>query len=226
MAFIDLSKAFDSVNHQALWLVLTKIGCPEKYLRVLRLLHDNMSATVLSGSGDETEPFRVDTGVKQGCVIAPTLFSIFIAAILHLTGKHLPQGVKIMSRTDRQLFNINRFRAKGRTTTISIMELQYVDDNALVALSEGDLQCILVAFTKACKQLGLTINIKKTQILYQSPPNSTPVPPPNISIDNIKLENVDHFQYLGSLLSSKANTDDEIHHHLSCASGAFSRLRK
>lgn len=107
MAFIDLSKAFDSVNRQALWLVLAKIGCPEKYIRVLRLLHDNMSATVLSGSGDETEPFRVDTGVKQGCVIAPTLFSIFIAAILHFTGKHLPQGVKIMSRTDRQLFNIN-----------------------------------------------------------------------------------------------------------------------
>lgn len=178
MAFIDLSKAFDSVNRQALWLVLAKIGCPEKYIRVLRLLHDNMSATVLSGSGDETEPFRVDTGVKQGCVIAPTLFSISIAAILHLTGKHLPQGVKIMCRTDRQLFNINRFRAKGRTTTTSIMELQYVDDDALVALSEGDLQCILVAFTKAYKQLGLNINIKKTQILYQSPPNSTPVPLP------------------------------------------------
>ena len=119
MAFIDLTKAFDSVNRQALWLVLAKIGCPEKYLRVLRLLHDNMSATVLSGSGDETEPFQVDTGVKQGCVIAPTLFSIFIAAILHLTSKLLPQGVNIMYRTDGQLLNINRFRARRKTTTTS-----------------------------------------------------------------------------------------------------------
>ena len=100
MAFIDLTKAFDSVNRQALWLVLARIGCPEKYIRVLRLLHDNMSATVLTGFGDETEPFRVDTGVKQGCVIAPSLFSIFIAGILHLTGNQLPQGVKIMYRTD------------------------------------------------------------------------------------------------------------------------------
>ncbi|KAK1886523.1 Secreted RxLR effector protein 78, partial [Dissostichus eleginoides] len=163
MAFIDLTKAFDSVNRQALWLVLAKIGCPEKYVRVLKLLHDNMSATVLSGSGDETEPFRVVTGVKQGCVIAPTLFSIFVAAILYLTSKHLPQGVNIMYRTDGQLLNINRFRAKGQTTTISIMELQYADDNALVALSEEDLQAVI---------------------------------------------------------------DDEIHHRLSCASGAFSRLRK
>ncbi|KAJ3582703.1 hypothetical protein NHX12_000331 [Muraenolepis orangiensis] len=107
------------------------------------------------------------------------------------------------------------------------MELQYADDNALVALSEEDLQGILSAFAKAYKQLGLAINIKKTQILHQPPPNSsTSVLPPNISIDNIRLENVDYFPYLGSLLSSKAVIDDEIHHRLSCASGAFSRLRK
>lgn len=122
MAFIDLTKAFDSVNHQALWQVLAKIGCPDKYILILRLLHDNMSATVLTGFGDETEPFRVDTGVKQGCVIAPSLFSIFIATILHPTGNQLPQGVKIMYRTD-ELLNINRFRAKGQTTTVSITEL-------------------------------------------------------------------------------------------------------
>ncbi|KAJ3584283.1 hypothetical protein NHX12_014779, partial [Muraenolepis orangiensis] len=103
----------------------------------------------------------------------------------------------------------------------------YADDNALVALSEEDLQGILSAFAKASKQLGLAINIKKTQILHQPPPNSsTSVLPPNISIDNIRLENVDYFPYLGSLLSSKAVIDDEIHHRLSCASGAFSRLRK
>ena len=129
--------------------------------------------------------------------------------------------------TDGQLLNINRFRAKGQTTTVSIMELQYADDNALVALSEEDLQSILSAFAKAYKQLGLAINIKKTQILHQPPPNSSiPVPPPNISIDNITLENVDHFPYLGSLLSSQAVIDHEIHHRLSCASGSFSRLRK
>ena len=132
-----------------------------------------------------------------------------------------------MYRTDGQLLNINRFRAKRQTTTISIMELQYADDNALVALSEEDLQCILSAFAKAYKQLGLAINIKKTQVLHQPPPNSDMlVLPPNISIDNIRLENVDHFPYLGSLLSSKAIIDDEIHHRLSCASVAFSRLRK
>ena len=47
MAFIDLTKAFDSVNRTALWCALSKIGCPDKYLRILRLLHEDMTATVV-----------------------------------------------------------------------------------------------------------------------------------------------------------------------------------
>ncbi|PFX18122.1 LINE-1 retrotransposable element ORF2 protein [Stylophora pistillata] len=82
-AFIDLTKAFDSIHRPTLWKVLSKIGCPEKYIRMIRLLHDNMSASVLI-DGESTESFVVKTGVKQGCVIAPTLFSIFISAVLHL----------------------------------------------------------------------------------------------------------------------------------------------
>ncbi|KAL2088694.1 hypothetical protein ACEWY4_015593 [Coilia grayii] len=84
-AFIDLTKAFDSVNRTALWRALSKIGCPNKYLKILRMLHDDMTVTVVGNSGCETAPFKVHTGVKQGCVIAPTLFSIFISTILHLT---------------------------------------------------------------------------------------------------------------------------------------------
>jgi len=95
MAFIDLTKAFNSVDRQALWSILSKYGCHAKYIRVLRLLHDGMSATVLNG-GSESESFTVETGVKQGCIIAPTLFTIFIAAILHLTGQELPEGIPIL----------------------------------------------------------------------------------------------------------------------------------
>ncbi len=53
MAFIDLTKAFDSVNRQALWKTLSKVGCPKKFLIILRLLHDGMSAIVLT-DGSET----------------------------------------------------------------------------------------------------------------------------------------------------------------------------
>ncbi|KAL2090150.1 hypothetical protein ACEWY4_014838 [Coilia grayii] len=224
MAFIDLTKAFDSVNRTALWRALSKIGCPNKYLKILRLLHDDMTVTVVGNGGCETAPFKVHTGVKQGCVIAPTLFSIFISTILHLTTHNLPEGLKLVYRTDGGLFNINRFRAKSKVLTSSIMELQYADDNALVAHSEADLQGIMDAFARAYQLLGLDINIKKTQILYQPAPD-TPSQRPKISVENNALENVDQFMYLGSLLSTKAVIDTEIHHRIGCASAAFARLR-
>ena len=53
MAFIDLTKAFDSVNPQALWLVLAKIDRPEKYIRVL--FRESMQ-TAQSGHYPDTNP--------------------------------------------------------------------------------------------------------------------------------------------------------------------------
>ena len=209
MAFIDLTKAFDTVDRQALWNILSRYGCPDKYVRILRLLHDGMTATVLSNSGSMSEPFTVETGVKQGCIIAPTLFSVFIAAILHIIDKDLPQGIPIRYRTDGRLFNLARFKAKSKVRNTTIMELQYADDNAITAHSAEDLQGILNAFAKAYRALGLALNIKKTQVLYQPPPNQ-PFIPPVIKVDNTPLENVDHFPYLGSLLSSKTDIDAEI----------------
>ena len=225
MAFIDLTKAFDSVNRVALWGALSKIGCPDKYVTILRLLHDDMTATVVGNGGSDTAPFKVVTGVKQGCIIAPTLFAIFISAILHLTSQDLPEGVKFVYRTDGGLLNLNRFRAKSKVHTSSVTELQYADDNALVAHSEEDLQNILDAFARAYRLLGLDINIKKTQILYQPAPD-TPSQAPAISVENNILHNVDKFPYLGSLLSSRAVIDEEIYHRIGCASAAFARLRK
>lgn len=225
MAFIDLTKAFDSVDRQALWTLLSKYGCHDKYIRILRLLHDGMSATVLSNGGSESEAFPVETGVKQGCIIAPTLFAIFIAAILHLIGPELPQGIPILYRSDGRLFNLNRFKAKSKIRNTTIMELQYADDNAIVSHSPDELQSILNAFAKAYTSLGLALNIKKTQVLFQPSPNQ-PLTQPTIKVHDATLENVDHFSYLGSLLSSKADIDSEVNHRLSCACGAYAKLRK
>ena len=47
MAFIDLAKAFDSINRETLWTVLSRIGCPVNFITILRLLRDKMTATVL-----------------------------------------------------------------------------------------------------------------------------------------------------------------------------------
>ena len=75
--FIDLTKAFGSISREALWKVLCRFGCPANFITTLILLHDTtMTATVLV-NWTETEPFTIRTAVKQGCVIAPTLFTIY-----------------------------------------------------------------------------------------------------------------------------------------------------
>lgn len=83
MAFIDLTKAFDSIHRPALWEVLSKIRCPEKYIRTVWLLRDSMSTSLLIDA-ESTKNFEVKTGFKQGCIVAPALISIFISALLHL----------------------------------------------------------------------------------------------------------------------------------------------
>lgn len=64
-AFIDLSKAFDTVKREILWKILLKFGCPRRFVNILQQFHEGMMARVTTG-GQESEPFRVCTGVRRG----------------------------------------------------------------------------------------------------------------------------------------------------------------
>jgi len=46
MVLIDLTKAFDSVNEQGLWLILHNIGCPGKFINIIRSFHEGMKGQV------------------------------------------------------------------------------------------------------------------------------------------------------------------------------------
>uniref|UniRef100_A0A803TRR0 ribonuclease H n=1 Tax=Anolis carolinensis TaxID=28377 RepID=A0A803TRR0_ANOCA len=184
-----------------------------------------MMATVLDSNGSQSDSFKVESGVKQGCVIAPTLFSIFITMILHLVDGKLPTGVEIIYWTDGKLFNLSRLKAKTKVTTTSVIELQYADDNVVCAHSEEGLQATLNTFAEAYEKLGLSLNIEKTKVLFQQAP-ANPSAMPGIQVNGVTLENVDHFHYLGSHLSTKVNIDTEIKHRLSSASAAFFQMKQ
>ena len=62
IAFIDLTKAFDTVNRDLLWQVLAKFGCHPHFLSILREFHTDMSAHVVQG-GELSKSFSVNTGV-------------------------------------------------------------------------------------------------------------------------------------------------------------------
>ncbi|KAG6929473.1 hypothetical protein G0U57_005561, partial [Chelydra serpentina] len=107
LAFIDLTKAFDLVNRDGLFKILAKIGCPPKLLSVIQSFHDNMKGTVLY-DGSSSDAFDIHSGVKQGCVLAPTLFGGIFAALLKCAFGNSTEGVYLHTQSDGRLFNLAR----------------------------------------------------------------------------------------------------------------------
>ena len=132
-------------------------------------------------------------------------------------------GVKIHYCTNGDFFNLRRLKSYTKVTWAIVRDFLFADDCALATHSEVDLQELADCFATAAKIFGLTVSIKKTEVLRQLAPN-TARPPPNITMDGNALKNVDTFKYLGSCINSTANLDDEVLCHISQASQAFGRL--
>ena len=192
MAFTDVTNAFNS-NREARWKVNFIFGCPANYTTILRFLRDKMTATFLI-NGAETEPFTIRTGVKQGCVIAPTVFNIYLCAILFFVRHRIPSGVDIDYRFDGRLFNPSRLKAKTKVTKIAFNELQYADDCAILSHTAGEHQTSLDRLTEAYQSLRLSAKIRKTKIIFQPAPGNIEGPP-DMKISGTTLEVVEHFPH-------------------------------
>ena len=86
ICFVDFRKAFDSVPRDMLWRVLGRYGCPGNFINIIKLFHEGMEAQVMIG-GELSDTFPVTNGVKQGCTLAPTLFALYLAAVLEVAKK-------------------------------------------------------------------------------------------------------------------------------------------
>lgn len=222
-AFIDLTKAFDTVSRKGLWRIMAKFGCPDKFIDIVQQFHDGMMVRVLD-DGDLSEAFPVTNGVKQGCVLAPTLFSMMFSAMLSDAFQDSQDGIQIKYRMDGKLFNSRRLQAITKIKQQLVKDFLFADDCALSATSEEKMQLELDRFETACNNYGLTISTKKTEVMYQPSPGNPPAKP-NITINGEQLNSVDSFTYLGSTLTTSATIDKEINNRIAKASAAFGRLR-
>ena len=99
MTFVDLTKVFDTVSREGFWKIMAKFGCPAKFIALVRQFHDGMLARV-QNDGEFSEPFPVTNGVKQGCVLASTLFSMMFSAMLTDAFQDGDNGIPIRYRFD------------------------------------------------------------------------------------------------------------------------------
>ena len=83
--FIDYAKAFDCVDHNKLWKILTEMGIPDHLTSHLRNLYAGQEATVRTGYGT-TDWFQIGKVVCQGCILSPCLFNFYAEYIMRNTG--------------------------------------------------------------------------------------------------------------------------------------------
>lgn len=217
IGFVDISKAFDSVNRAALFEILYKLNCPPNLLEVLKSLHTQTYATAKI-EGEISKPFELQSGVRQGCVIAPLLFITYMQTIMNQIKRLTNVRVKLEVRDDTNMFCKRSFGAKTKIKERSILDLLFADDCALVANTAEELQDVLNIFARTASKLGLQVNVKKTEVMFI---NSPPSP---IEINGGQLKLVDSFKYLGSRIANTNDIDVEVTARINAAAQAFGRL--
>ncbi|BHF60232.1 hypothetical protein SprV_0100319500 [Sparganum proliferum] len=131
----------------------------------------------VTDSGVVSEAFAVTNGVKQGCVLAPTLFILTFSDLLMDAYREERPRIRIAYRTDGQHLNHRRMHFQSPVSPTTVHELLSADDCALNTTSEEDMQRSMDIFTAACDDFGLIINMKNTVIIHPSPPDAAYVAP-------------------------------------------------
>jgi len=143
--FIDLSKAFDTVDRSLLWSRLISLGVTGRMLSALKAYYADVKESVKTSSG-ATEAFDSKIGVKQGCPLSPTLFGIFIDALEGHIRATFPHSTI-------------------RVGKLVVPQLLYADDIVLVAESQGEMQKLLDALSCFCSKKHLTVNLAKSAVV-------------------------------------------------------------
>nr|CAB3230289.1 craniofacial development protein 2-like [Phallusia mammillata] len=201
--FIDFRKAFDSVHRNTVWQVLQKYGVPLRFIDTFKNIYEGSSCCVKVQSGN-TEFFRINTSVRQGCVLSPLLFITTIDYVM------------------RKAMNYPKFGISW-TNHKRLTDLDFADDIALLAESMTDLQEMTNSFAKNAATAGLSINSDKTKLLRVGGETQSNV---HLTINGIEpINNITSFTYLGSVFTTDADVEADINARIGKAASAFRRLK-
>ena len=117
------------VSRNWIWKIMAKFGCSPKYIAMVRQFHDGIQARV-QNDGEYSVSFPVTNRVKKGCVMAPTLFSMMLSAMLTDPFQDVDAGFPIRYRFDGKLLNLRGLQAKSKVHTDVVNKLLHADDLA------------------------------------------------------------------------------------------------
>ena len=147
--FVDFAKAFDSLDRNLLWNKLANmIGLGKgKFMNSLYSLYSNVQACV-KVNDRYTNWFQVSCGLKQGCILSPLLFSMYINDLA----------------SDLEQLNMG-IRIGGQQVAI----MMYADDIVLLSSSPEGLQHMADRLYSWCSTWKLQVNLDKTKIMHVRP---------------------------------------------------------
>ncbi|XP_052808975.1 uncharacterized protein LOC128237452 [Mya arenaria] len=175
-AFIDVRKAYDTIDRNILWNRLSDLGIGGKMFTALKSIYNTVSSCVRVNSL-KTEWFDVDCGLRQGCILSPLLFNLFIND-LSIYLKSFGVGVPV--NDDR------------------VCIIMYADDIVLLAESADEMQLLLSALGDWCSINNMHVNSTKSNIVHFRP-NSVSRTTYNFVSGSSQLTAVDRYTYLGVL---------------------------
>ena len=218
LCFIDLSKAYDSVNREALMVVLRKCGVPDHMVKLIAQMYAGTWCQVKM-EGEVSERFEVKTGARQGCVLSPILFNCYMDNIMREAAESMGGGISISFNTSKGLYLTYRDTVEGSTT---VQDVLYADDLTLVAEQRQDLQRVLTVVDRVCKKWGMVISVEKSKVLTVGCGEVNAA----IRLNNQNLEEVESFTYLGSSIDKSGKASTEVVTRIEKGGRAYQMWRK
>ncbi|KAK6743542.1 hypothetical protein RB195_010674 [Necator americanus] len=173
LTFIDLKKAFDSVETEAVVEALDNQGFPTQYIKVLRELYSNFTTGI--SSFYKNIIIDVKRGVRQGDIISPKIFTVTLEnAMRKLEWDDM--GVKIGGR--------------------QLHHLRFADDIVLITPSISQAERILTEFDETCGCIGLQLNLQKTMFMRNGWISDAP-----FTLNGTNISECTYYVYLGRELN-------------------------
>jgi hypothetical protein len=143
LIFLDLKKAYDTLNRPQAMRILEKYGVGPKIRRIIQRIWDG-DTMVPRQAGYYGRAFRAERGVKQGDILSPLIFNIMVDAV------------------------VKNWRHIHAPSNVEEMAVFYADDGCLSGTDAIELQRALDTMTRDFKSLGLEMNATKTEFMVMT----------------------------------------------------------
>ena len=210
VAYMDLEKAYDRVDREAIWRVLGMYGINGQLLKAVQSLYEKSEACVRV-CREEGEWFEVGVGLRQGCVMSPWLINLFMDAVMKEV-REKAGDVSVTLWDKRRKFNVEW----------KVYWLMFADDTVLLGGSEEKLERLVQEFGRVCRRRKLSVNETKSKIMKTG--KNGEANGVDISLNDRRVEGIETYRHLGVDMLSDGGIG-EVNHKITEAKKAWGALK-